>query len=43
MLLDVSDYEKMIETIETLQEVNLARQELEDGKGIPHDDVMEFT
>jgi len=40
VLLDVSDYEKMVETIETLQEVNKARQELKEGKGVPHDEVM---
>jgi len=40
VLLDVSDYEKMVDTIELLQEINQARQEIEDGKGIPHDEVM---
>lgn len=40
VLLDVSDYEKMIETIELLREINQARQELEEGKGIPHEEVM---
>lgn len=41
VLMDVADYENMIETIELLQEINQARQELEDGKGIPHDEVMD--
>lgn len=40
MLLDVTDYENMIDTIELLQEINQARHELEDGKGIPHEEVM---
>lgn len=40
VLLDVSDYEKMVDTIELLQEINQARQEIEDGKGIPHEEVM---
>lgn len=40
VLLDVSDYEKMVDTIELLQEVSQARQELEDGKGVPHDEVI---
>ncbi len=40
VLLDVSDYEKMIDTIELLREINQARQELEEGKGIPHEEVM---
>ncbi|MEX0680291.1 MAG: type II toxin-antitoxin system Phd/YefM family antitoxin [Balneolales bacterium] len=37
ILLDVSDYEDMVDTIEMLQEVNQARRELDQGKGIPHD------
>lgn len=40
VLLDVGDYENMIETIELLQEINQARQELEDGKGVSHEEVM---
>jgi antitoxin YefM len=40
VLLDVSDYENMVDTIELLQEINQARQEIEDGKGIPHEEVM---
>ena len=40
VLLGVSDYEKMVDTIELLQEVSQARQDLEDGKGVPHDEVM---
>lgn len=41
VLMDVADYENMIETIELLQEINQARQELDAGKGIPHDEVMD--
>lgn len=40
VLLDVSDYENMIDTIELLKEINEARQELEDGKGVAHQEVM---
>lgn len=40
VLLDVSDYEQMIDTIELLQEINQARQEIEDGNGIEHEEVM---
>lgn len=40
VLLDVSDYENMVDTIELLQEINQARQELETGKGTPHEEVM---
>jgi prevent-host-death family protein len=40
VLLNVSDYQKMVDTIELLQEINEARQEIEDGKGIEHEKVM---
>ena len=40
VLLEVSDYEKMLDTIELLQEINQARQEIEDGKGVAHEEVM---
>jgi PHD/YefM family antitoxin component YafN of YafNO toxin-antitoxin module len=42
VLLDVNDYEQMIETIEILQEINQAREELAAGKGIPHEEVMTY-
>lgn len=40
VLLDVGDYEQMIDTIELLQEINDARQEIDEGKGIKHEEVM---
>ena len=40
VLLDVSDYEKMVDTIELFKEINDARQEIETGRGIPHEEVM---
>jgi len=40
VLLDVSYYEEMVDTIETLQEVNQGRIELDERKGIAHDQVM---
>ena len=40
VLLDVSDYEQMIDTIELLQEINQARQEIKDAKGVEHEEVM---
>lgn len=40
VLLNVSDYEKMVDTIELLQEVNRSRQEIEDEEGISHDQVI---
>jgi len=40
VLLDVGDYEQIIDTIELLQEINQARQEIEDGKGTEHEEFM---
>ena len=40
VLLDVSYYEEMIDKIEILQEVNQARKELNEGKGVAHDQVI---
>jgi len=40
VLLDVGDYEQMIDTIELLQEINQARQEIKDAKGVEHEEVM---
>lgn len=40
ILLDVADYEEMVDTIEMLKEVNQARRELNEGKGITHDKAM---
>lgn len=40
VLLNVSDYEKMVDTIELLQEISHSRQELENDKGIPHENVI---
>jgi len=41
VLLDVSYYEEMVDTIEMLQEVNQARNELDKGKGLAHDQGFE--
>lgn len=41
-LLVASDYEKMLDTTELLQEINHARQEIKDGKGVAHKEVMSF-
>jgi len=40
VLLDVGDYEQMIDTIEWLQEINQALQEIKDGEGVQHKEVM---
>lgn len=41
VLMNVSDYEKMIDTIELLQEINRSRQEIDDEEGVPHDKVID--
>lgn len=40
VLLEVSDYEKMLDTIELLQEINQAREEFKANKGVSHHEVM---
>ncbi len=40
VLLDIADYEEMVDTIEMLKEVSQARRELDQGKGVPHEDAM---
>ncbi|MCK4559786.1 MAG: type II toxin-antitoxin system Phd/YefM family antitoxin [Calditrichia bacterium] len=39
VLLDVEEYEALIEKIELLQEVQLAEQQIKDNKSIDHDEV----
>lgn len=36
VLLDVQEYERILEEIEVLRDINVARDELTQGKGIPH-------
>lgn len=38
VLLDVQEYERILEEIEVLRDINVAREELTQGKGIPHDE-----
>ncbi len=40
VLMDVSAYQKMIEKIELLQEINQARQEIKNGEGVEHEKFM---
>lgn len=41
VLLNVSDYEKMVDTIELLQEINRSRQEIDDKEGVTHEKVID--
>jgi prevent-host-death family protein len=36
VLLDVEEYETLIDQIETLQEIHMAEQEIAEGKGVDH-------
>ena len=39
VVLDVSEFEKLLEENELLRDIRNAQQEIEDGNGIPHDEV----
>lgn len=41
VLLDVSEYELMIEKLEVLEEIKLAETQISDGLGITHKDVKQ--
>lgn len=40
VLIDVEDYQNMLDKIRLLEEISAARKELDDGKGQSHDDFM---
>jgi len=42
ILLDVAAYEALLEKIELLQDVQIARQQLEDGKGVDHNTAKQM-
>jgi len=39
VLLDVSEYERMIDEIELLRDIRTAERQYEDGLGIPHEEA----
>ncbi|NQT26396.1 type II toxin-antitoxin system Phd/YefM family antitoxin [candidate division KSB1 bacterium] len=39
VMLDVTEYESMMDKIELLSEINIAETEIQNGKGINHKDV----
>jgi len=41
VLLGASDYEALVEELETLRDIQIAERELAEGKGIPHEQVVE--
>lgn len=36
VVLDVTEYERLLEEVETLRDINLAESEIARGKGVPH-------
>ncbi len=40
VLIDVEDYQKMLDKIELLEEISAARNELDNGEGISHDEFI---
>jgi antitoxin YefM len=42
VIMDVNEYEALLEKIELLQDIQIARQQLADGKGIDHDAAKEM-
>ncbi|CAN5752735.1 type II toxin-antitoxin system Phd/YefM family antitoxin [soil metagenome] len=41
VLLDIAEYERLLEQLEVLQEVQTAEQQLAEGQGIEHNDAKE--
>jgi prevent-host-death family protein len=39
VLLDVGEYERMMEKTELIRDIQIGMQQIDDGKGIPHDQV----
>ncbi len=40
VLIDVEDYQNMLDKIRLLEEISVARKELDEGKGIAHEDFI---
>jgi prevent-host-death family protein len=41
VLLSAADYEAMVDELELLRDIRAAQRELEEGRGVPHEDVRE--
>lgn len=39
VLMDVSEYERMVDKFELVKDIETATKQLDDGKGIPHEQV----
>ena len=42
VVLDAGEYERMMERIELLEDIQLAREQAERGETVPHEDAMEY-
>lgn len=41
VLLDIHEYERLVEQVELLQEVQVAERQLAEGRGVEHDEARE--
>jgi len=41
VVVDVSEFEELIEELETLRDIHLAEQQISDGQGVPHEVARE--
>jgi antitoxin YefM len=41
VVIDVSDFESLLEELETLREIHLAKQQISSGQGVPHEVARE--
>ncbi len=41
VLLDVSDYQNLIEKLEILEDIYVSEKQISEGKGIPHNQIKE--
>jgi prevent-host-death family protein len=41
VVIDVSDFESLLEELETLREIHLAEQQISSGQGVPHEVARE--
>lgn len=42
ILIDISEYEKLIDKIETLEDIKIAEKQIDEGQGISHKDVKKI-
>lgn len=40
ILMDIAQYEMLMDSIETLQDVRVAEEQISEGKGVPHEQAL---